>query len=590
MKIRVIFTIVFVCSINLLHSQNIEIPYNLSNGNQTPSYESTISQYKMLAKKYKELKLIEFSYTDANEPLHLVQIKKRTKSNVKVNILINNGIHPGEPEGIDASLILCQNILEILHKEKPSKVKYFKNDYELTELVTLLDHANIYIIPIYNVDGAKNRNSHSRANQNGPEAYGFRANNKNLDLNRDFIKLDSKNAKAFTEIFHYVKPHLFIDTHTSNGADYQHVVTYIATQRDKLHSTIANYQYDTFMPELDKQLKSKSFDAVPYVNNWTDKPEAGWPAFYESPRYATGYSTLFNAIGFTLETHMLKKYSERVEGSYAFLLSCLKIANKDYETIAVNKINADADIALEDEFNINWKLDTSTYQLIKFKGYESSYKKSEVGNHDRLFYDRNKPFEKDIKFYNKYVSTKSVIKPKAYIIPFAWDQAIDRLIINKVKFERVKKDTLMDLAVYYIEDYKTVTKPYEGHYLHSQVKLNKKDTKILVRKGDFIVYTNQFQNRYIVETLEPEAVDSYFNWNFFDAILGQKEHFSDYVFEDTAAELLKNNIELRTAFEKQKADDVEFAKNKYAQLEYIYKSSEYFEKTFMRYPIYRLEK
>ena len=544
----------------------------------------------MLAKKYKELKLIEFSYTDANEPLHLVQIKKRTKSNVKVNILINNGIHPGEPEGIDASLILCQNILEILHKEKPSKVKYFKNDYELTELVTLLDHANIYIIPIYNVDGAKNRNSHSRANQNGPEAYGFRANNKNLDLNRDFIKLDSKNAKAFTEIFHYVKPHLFIDTHTSNGADYQHVVTYIATQRDKLHSTIANYQYDTFMPELDKQLKSKSFDAVPYVNNWTDKPEAGWPAFYESPRYATGYSTLFNAIGFTLETHMLKKYSERVEGSYAFLLSCLKIANKDYETIAVNKINADADIALEDEFNINWKLDTSTYQLIKFKGYESSYKKSEVGNHDRLFYDRNKPFEKDIKFYNKYVSTKSVIKPKAYIIPFAWDQAIDRLIINKVKFERVKKDTLMDLAVYYIEDYKTVTKPYEGHYLHSQVKLNKKDTKILVRKGDFIVYTNQFQNRYIVETLEPEAVDSYFNWNFFDAILGQKEHFSDYVFEDTAAELLKNNIELRTAFEKQKADDVEFAKNKYAQLEYIYKSSEYFEKTFMRYPIYRLEK
>jgi hypothetical protein len=590
MKIRVIFTIVFVCSINLLHSQNIEIPYNLSNGNQTPSYESTISQYKMLAKKYKELKLIEFSYTDANEPLHLVQIKKRTKSNVKVNILINNGIHPGEPEGIDASLILCQNILEILHKEKPSKVKYFKNDYELTELVTLLDHANIYIIPIYNVDGAKNRNSHSRANQNGPEAYGFRANNKNLDLNRDFIKLDSKNAKAFTEIFHYVKPHLFIDTHTSNGADYQHVVTYIATQRDKLHSTIANYHYDTFMPELDKQLKSKSFDAVPYVNNWTDKPEAGWPAFYESPRYATGYSTLFNAIGFTLETHMLKKYSERVEGSYAFLLSCLKIANKDYETIAVNKINADADIALEDEFNINWKLDTSTYQLIKFKGYESSYKKSEVGNHDRLFYDRNKPFEKDIKFYNKYVSTKSVIKPKAYIIPFAWDQAIDRLIINKVKFERVKKDTLMDLAVYYIEDYKTVTKPYEGHYLHSQVKLNKKDTKILVRKGDFIVYTNQFQNRYIVETLEPEAVDSYFNWNFFDAILGQKEHFSDYVFEDTAAELLKNNIELRTAFEKKKADDVEFAKNKYAQLEYIYKSSEYFEKTFMRYPIYRLEK
>ena len=148
----------------------------------------------------------------------------------------------------------------------------------------------------------------------------------------------------------------------------------------------------------------------------------------------------------------------------------------------------------------------------------------------------------------------------------------------------------MIVTVNHIADFKTQNSPYEGHYLHSNVKLNKKEMQILVRKGDFIIYTNQIQNRYIVETLEPEAVDSYFNWNFFDAILGQKEHFSDYVFEDTAAELLKNNKELSTAFEKKKSEDLEFAKNKYAQLEYIYKSSEYFEKTFMRYPVYRLEK
>lgn len=590
MKIRLFIAFAFIFNYNLLHSQNIDILYNLSNGNQTPTYEATISQYKMLAKNYKELKIIEFSYTDAAEPLHLIEIKKRSKNNNKINILINNGIHPGEPEGIDASLILCQNILELINNQKITKVKHFKNEYDISDLISLLDHANLYIIPIYNIDGAKNRNSFSRANQNGPEAYGFRANNKNLDLNRDFIKLDSKNAKAFTEIFHYTKPHVFIDTHTSNGADYQHIVTYIATQRDKLHSTIANYQFDVFIPELNKQLKAKNFDAVPYVNNWTDKPEKGWPAFYESPRYATGYSTLFNAIGFTLETHMLKSYSERVEGSYSFLLSCLKISNRDFETIAVNKLSADADIALSEEFDINWKVDTSTYEIIKFKGYESNFKKSEIGDYNRLYYDRNKPFEKEVKFYNKYISTKRIAKPEAYIIPFAWEQVIDRMVLNKVKFEQIKKDTLMTLSVYYIEDYKTVNKPYEGHYLHSNVKLNKRDMKILVRKGDFIIYTNQFQNRYIVETLEPEAVDSYFNWNFFDAVLGQKEHFSDYVFEDTAAELLKNNKELSAAFEKKKSDDAEFAKNKYAQLEYIYKSSEYFEKTFMRYPVYRLEK
>lgn len=590
MKIRLISLLLIVLCYNISSAQKLEIPYNLSNGNQTPTYEATIFHYKKLAKKYPELKINEYMVTDAAEPLHLIALKKRTKNKVKVNILINNGIHPGEPEGIDASLILCQNILELIHNEEISKIKYFKNEYDLKSLANLLEHANLYIIPIYNVDGAKNRNSHTRANQNGPEAYGFRANNKNLDLNRDFIKLDSRNAKEFTRIFHYTKPHLFIDTHTSNGADYQHIVTYIATQRDKLNSTIANYQYETFMPELDKNLREQKFDAVPYVNNWTDKPETGWPAFYESPRYATGYSTLFNAIGFTLETHMLKTYTERVEGSYAFLLNCIKIANRDYETIAVNKINADADVALQENFDLNWKLDSSTYQTIKFKGYESAYKKSDIGNHDRLYYDRTKPFEKEVKFYHKYKSTKSVAKPEAYIIPFAWEAVIDRLILNGVKFERINKDTLLDLAVYYIEDYKTLSKAYEGHYLHYNTKVAKKNSKILVRKGDILIRTNQTNNRYIVETLEPEAVDSYFNWNFFDAILSQKEHFSDYVFEDTAAEILKNNAELKTSFEKKKLEDNEFAKNKYAQLEYIYKSSEYYEKTFLRYPVYRLEK
>lgn len=590
MKIRHIAFLLFALNINISIAQKLDIPYNLSNGNQTPTYEATISQYKKLAKKYSELKINEYMITDAAEPLHLIELKKRSKNTNKVNILINNGIHPGEPEGIDASLILCQNILELIHNEEISKVKYFKNEYDLTSIANLLDHVNLYIIPIYNVDGAKNRNSHTRANQNGPEAYGFRANNKNLDLNRDFIKLDSRNAKEFTRIFHYTKPHLFIDTHTSNGADYQHIVTYIATQRDKLNPIIANYQYETFIPELDKNLIAQRFDAVPYVNNWTDKPEAGWPAFYESPRYATGYSTLFNAIGFTLETHMLKSYAERVEGSYAFLLNCIKIANRDHEIIAVNKISADADIALQENFDLNWKLDSSSFQTIIFKGYESAYKKSEIGDHDRLYYDRNKPFEKEVRFYNKYKSTKSVAKPEAYIIPFAWESVIDRLILNGVRFERITKDTLLDLGVYYIEDYKTLKNPYEGHYLHYNTKVNKKNSKILVRKGDVLIKTNQTRNRYIIETLEPEAVDSYFNWNFFDATLSQKEHFSDYVFEDTAAEILKNNSDLKSAFEKKKSEDIEFSKNKYAQLEYIYKSSEYFEKSFLRYPIYRLEK
>lgn len=572
-------------------AQNNQAPYFLSNGNQTPEYKEVMSFYNSLEKINPALK-IEYTYfdSDVNEKILLVKLVKGSTEG-KINILINNGIHPGEPEGIDASMILTKNIIDVESGKSILAQKYFKQKYnEVAVLNSLLDVANIYIIPIYNVDGSLRRNSTMRANQNGPEEYGFRANAKNLDLNRDFIKMDSRNAFAFVKIFQEVKPHLFIDTHTSNGADYQHVVTYIATQKNKLHKTISDYQYNTFIPQLNNTLKKYKFDPVPYVNAWSDIPDSGWAAFYESPRFATGYSTMFNTIGFTLETHMLKNYQQRVEGSYAFLLTCLDIAKRDAEKIKATKIQADKEVLAQTEFPLNWKLDSSKVNYIEFKGYESGRKLSKVSDLPRLYYDRNKPFTKKVKHYEDYKATTSVTKPIAYIIPFAWNGVIDRLQMNNVNLTRVSRDTVLSLNVYYIDDYKTVGKPYEGHYLHSNVKLHSEIQNVKVNAGDFILYTNQQNVRFVMETLEPQAIDSYFNWNFFDATLGQKEYFSDYVFEDTAAELLRNNPELKSKLEKRKSEDPAFAKSADAQLDFVYRNSSYFENSYLRYPIYRLEK
>ena len=116
--------------------------------------------------------------------------------------------------------------------------------------ITLPDNVVLAIIPVYNIGGALNRNSFSRANQNGPESYGFRGNAQNLDLNRDFIKCDSKNARSFTEIFHYLNPDIFIDNHVSDGADYQHVMTLITTQHNKLGNELGEWLKKTFEPKL----------------------------------------------------------------------------------------------------------------------------------------------------------------------------------------------------------------------------------------------------------------------------------------------------------------------------------------------------
>jgi len=152
----------------------------------------------------------------------------------------------------------------------------------------------------------------------------------------------------------------------------------------------------------------------------------------------------------------------------------------------------------------------------------------------------------------------------------------------------LKKDTTIEVEVYRIDDYKTAQREYEMHHLNSDVKLSSTKQKMNFRKGDWYIPMNQTANRFLIETLEPQGEDSYFAWNFFDAILGQKEGFSGYAFEDIAADYLKTHTDLKTILEQRRAADTAFAKNGNAQLNFLYQNSPYFEPDYLRYPVYRV--
>ncbi|MNK37805.1 Zinc carboxypeptidase [compost metagenome] len=549
-------------------------PFELSGKTETTTYTAAIAYYQNLIKGCPEAKLLSYGSTDFGKPLRLLVLSKDKvfdpvairKSNKRI-LLINNGIHPGEPEGIDASMMLARDLIK--GKKLPKNVV-------------------ICIIPLYNIDGSFNRTGTSRANQNGPVAYGFRGNGKNLDLNRDFIKTDSKNSAAFQLIFNTWQPEIFVDTHTSNGADYQYVMTLIPTQKDKLNGILSNYLTQTLVPGLYAAMEKQGYPMIPYVNSIGETPESGITGFIESPRYSTGYTTLHNTIGFMPETHMLKSYDLRVDATYKLLQAYVDIVARDAGIIGENKQKADAFVAEQQAFPLDWKLNKNEVNELSFKGFESGQKPSAVSGANRLYYDRSRPYTKTIKEWNKFEPAITVQKPIAYIIPKAWDRVINLLKLNGVKLREIKADQKIEVESYYIGDFKTSTRPYEGHYLHSAVKLNPVKQNLQYYAGDFVVYVNQPCNRYIVETLEPQAIDSYFNWNFFDSILDMKEHYSAYVFEDTAAELLKNNPELKAKLEAKKAADADFAKNGPAQLDFVYKNSDYYEKTHNRYPVARL--
>ncbi|WP_457618583.1 M14 family metallopeptidase [Lutibacter sp.] len=571
-----ILILLFSCQ-NPSPSSNFDFTttFEKSNGTETTTYFETIRYYKNLANLYPEISIREIGTTDSGYPLHIVifstskefDFNKLQQKNI---ILINNGIHPGESDGIDASMLLLRDIVQ-----NSDKVKQLKNIV-------------LAIIPMYNVGGSLNRNSTTRTNQNGPKEYGFRGNTRNFDLNRDFIKADTKNAKSFAEIFHNLNPDVFIDNHVSNGADYQYAITHLFTQHNKLGNDLGVFLEQKMRPEIEASLLEKGIIITPYVNVWGSTPEKGFSQFFDSPRYSTGYTTLFNTLGMMIETHMLKPYKQRVKQTYDLMETVINFTVKNGTQIKELRKNAVTKILEKETYPISYKVTKKSFETFQFKGYESSYIDSKVTNGKRLFYDQTKPYTKTVKYYNQFVASTKVKIPKAYILKRGWWRVLERLNNNKIKYTLLKKDTVISVNEQHIKDYKTRKNAYEGHYPHYSTTTTITEKQVQFKKGDVYIPTNQNGVRYIIETLEPSAIDSFFNWNFFDTILQQKEVYSPYVFEDIAVQFLIENPSVQNALDFKILNDEDFANNPQAQLNFIYKNSPHYETAHLKLPIYKV--
>jgi hypothetical protein len=575
MRLVLIYLFTFYC--NSLVAQGFKTVFEKSNGLETATYFEIIDYYKRLDAAFNTITIEKFGPTDAGYPLHTVIFsndkaanKPSYKQKNKIVILINNGIHPGEPDGIDATMMLFRDMAM-------GKIKVPNN----LILVT---------IPVYNIGGCLNRNSTTRVNQNGPIEHGFRGNAQNLDLNRDFIKCDSKEAKEFVKVFQQWKPHIFIDNHVSDGADYQHTMTMLTTQHNKLGGEVGKFLHDVFEPSLYQSMKQKNFEMCPYVNFEDQSPDKGWTAFYDAPRYSSGYAALFSTMAFVPETHMLKPYKDRVLSTYAFMQTMIENASIHAKNIIENKQADEQQKAAQQNFALTYKIDTTKHDKRMFNGYDTSIKTSTVTQLPQYYYNHNKPYKKEIKFYNFVEGVNTVLKPKAYLIPQGWYAIVNLLKTNGVPVEVVKKDTIIEVEAYVIEDFKTLPRPYEKHYKHSNVQTKSIIKKQRFLKGDFIINTGSLYDRFLIETLEPKADDSYFNWNFFDAILQQKEGYSNYRWEAVAEQELAQNTTLQKLLNDKKQNDPKFASNANAILDFVYKNSKWYEPAHNLYPVFRLVK
>lgn len=540
--------------------------------NEAWTYDQIIKAYQGLDSLYTNALYLEAGPSDCGRPLSVFLIQNEgfgTETGLaqlakgKQVSLINNGIHPGESCGMDASLVWAKELLEA-GGAAPGQL--------------------IAIIPVYNIGGSLQARPHTRANQNGPHLQGFRGNALNLDLNRDFIKGDALNTFSFWAIYQALKPQIFVDTHTSNGADYPYTMTLIASQKDKLAPALADFQQEIMVPYLYQNMEA-TWPMVPYVNVFGRTPNDGYTAFLETPRYASGYTALFHSLGFITEAHMFKPYPDRVAATLEFL-RVLQRFSVLYQS-AILKAYADAKSweQSSQSFPINWELYPSDEEKLAFEAFAANYEKSPLGNYQRLRYDRSKREQIEINYYPSYRATQMATLPRYYVVPQAWREVILRLQYHQIEMQTLAKDTTISVRSRYLKKWEHSQSPYEGHFRTEVKEVEERQQERRFYAGDYLIPANQENAYFLASVLHPLAIDSYLSWGFFDIIFQQKEYFSPYIFEDQAVEMLAQDEELAKDFKAWQEAHPELLDNAWAVLGFIYQRSDYYEAEHLRYPI-----
>jgi hypothetical protein len=390
--------------------------------------------------------------------------------------------------------------------------------------------------------------------------------------------MDSKNAWTFARIFHALDPDVFIDTHTSNGADYQHTMTYIAPLKDRFDPDLSHLVYDNLLPFVENSMTDQwNYDLIPYVSMNGATLDKGIHAFNALPRYASGYAELFNTLAITTETHMLKPFEDRVKSTYAFIDGTIRWMMIHHVELAEKREAAFERQKNLQQLPIRYQLNVNQFDSLLLKGYEWELQNSDLTAQQRLFYDRSKPKDMYIPFLHTYTAIDTLQIP-AYIVVGQQETAIiERLKMNQVNFQLLDAPITIEGVQFKVTEFETVKSPYEGHYLHSNVSVEPIRNTYTARNGDLLIPTQQRNIQFLLHVLYPVNEDSYFAWNFFDSYLQQKEYFSDYVFEEKAVQFLAEHPEIADEFRKKQEEDKAFASNRWQQMSWIYQQTDYYE-------------
>jgi murein tripeptide amidase MpaA len=578
-------------------SSDWRTPAEISDYRTTPDYAETVAYLERVAAAAPgTVKIENFGKTGEGRDLKIVIVSKdgvfdpeAIHASGRALLLVQNAIHAGEMDGKDSCLALLRDI--VITKSKAA----------------LLDHVVLVFIPVYNVDGHERRSPYNRINQNGPERVGWRGNATNINLNRDYMKADAPETRAFLKMFHRWMPDFFVDDHVTDGADFQYDVTFNLDATPDVAPETAKWIRESVTPELEHQIDAEGHVAFPSLIDLNDEtdPSKGLYKMANPPRFSTGQMILENRPGLLVEIHMLKDYKTRVTGNYEILRALFEVLNRDAAKLIELNRTADANAAKlgahalgNQQFPLAIASSDETTPVL-FRGYQFNRALSAVSGTMWISYS-HEPWNVTLPLTTGTKVASSTTPPAGYIVPPQWTHVIDVLEAHDVVMRRTTAAWTGKVERYRCTGMEWQGPPFEGHHPlfrgeGAGAEPGRYGTCVLTTEnmtfpaGSVVVALNQRLSKMAIQWLEPDAPDSALRWGFFDPIFEQREYGEAYVLEKLARENLAKDAALKAEFERRVQSDPRFAGNPEARLEFFYDRSPWGQANRVgEYPVGRL--
>ena len=539
---------------------------------RTPRYDETIAYLKRLVAAAPEVRLVSLGKSPEGRDVWMVIASKekaftpeRLRATGKPVIFAQAGIHAGEIDGKDAGLMLLRDMT----------VRGTKR--------SLLDRANFLFVPILSVDAHERFSRHSRINQRGPAESGWRTNAQNLNLNRDYGKLDAPETRAVVKALDRWKPDLYLDLHVSDGLDYQYDITHIFNGPHAWSPAIARWLGQHWVARTTRDLEAMGHIPGPYLalQDETD-PARGVVDGTAGIRFSQGYGDARHLPTVIVETHSLKPFVQRVLGTYVLLESTLALLGSERE--ALRKAVREDEARRLTEVPLDWK-DSEKPGRITFKGIESRVSDSTVSGGKRVEWT-GRPVELTLPFQRVDVAKATARRPAAYWVPAAAADVIERLALHGIRMERLSQAREVDVEMDRFTEVTFEPEPFEGRVRVTASSLPEKRRERLA-PGSVRVPTDQPLGTLVMLLLEPASPDSFFQTGFFHRALQRAEYAEGYLMEPMAEQMLAENPALRAEFEKALRDDPKFAASREQRLDWFYRRTPYFDERWLLHPIGR---